>query len=400
MTLPSVTAPADRWESHARQWRRPEQIIAHWRDAAAVDPELLRRHAAGEFWGVLERSGVTLLVTREYEHLVMALTVSDGRPSVSFMPLPHPSGLAVDDRAGVVYVTSTRNPNQIYELRPVTGSLERSDFEAHPAGDAPLVPVQARFLPGCAYLHDLALVGGKLHATAVGLNAVIEVGARGQAEPVWWPRSIEREGRPDFSRNYLQLNSIAAGADLAGSFFSASAAVPGGRLPGQKNFPVDQRGVLFAGDSREPAVLGLTRPHSARLHDGRLWVDNSGYGEVGVAAGERFEPVAKLPGWTRGLAFVGTVAFVGVSRVIARFQQYAPGLDVERSVCGVFALDTQTGKVLGSLTWPAGNQIFGIECVPRRVTRGLPFTAASLKQPRPLERLFYSYTTSEDNLHD
>lgn len=61
---------------------------------------------------------------------------------------------------------------------------------------------------------------------------------------------------------------------------------------------------------------GLSMPHSPRLHDGRLWLLNSGTGEFGwvdVATG-RFEPVAFCPGYARGLAFVGGRAVIGLSR--------------------------------------------------------------------------------------
>jgi hypothetical protein len=44
--------------------------------------------------------------------------------------------------------------------------------------------------------------------------------------------------------------------------------------------------------------------------------------------------------------------------------------------------------VLGSLTWPAGNQIFGIEWVPSRVAEALPFR---LEAPAPPLSLFYAY---------
>ena len=99
-------------------------------------------------------------------------------------------------------------------------------------------------------------------------------------------------------------------------------------FPGQRNYPVDRRGVIFSGATREPVVRGLTRPHSARIWRRKLWVNNSGYGEFGTAGDGAFVTVARLPGWTRGLAFAGGYAFVGVSRVIPRFSAYAPGLDV------------------------------------------------------------------------
>ena len=83
--------------------------------------------------------------------------------------------------------------------------------------------------------------------------------------------------------------------------------------PGHRNFAVDGRGVVFSGATRAVVGRGLTRPHSARIHDGRLWVDNSGYGEVGVIEDGRFAAVARLPGWTRGLAAAGGRLWVATS---------------------------------------------------------------------------------------
>jgi uncharacterized protein (TIGR03032 family) len=235
------------------------------------------------------------------------------------------------------------------------------------------LPVLARYLPGCLYVHDLALIGGQLVANAVGLNAVVQLGAGGGFEPVWWPRCLDTDKGPRLDRNYLQLNSIAPGATLRDSYFSASAAQPSRRRPGHLNFPVDGRCVIFSGATREVMGTGLTRPHSARLHAGTVWVDNSGYGEVGRIVAGRFEPVLKLGGWTRGLFFVGRLAFVATSRILARYRHYAPGLDPEHCETGVHAVEIATGRVLGSLLWPHGNQIFAIEGLDRRVSPGLPF---------------------------
>jgi len=378
----------ERSESQGREWRDPSAVIAQWSDAGAADAALLRTKARGDWWDALAEAGVTLIVSREYEHLVLAIS-PDARARLSYLRLPHPSGIAFDPARGKLYVASTRNPNQIFEFRPVRGTLDRRDVTRHaPAMAGSLVPVRTRFLPGCYYVHDLAIVGGRLHANSVGQNAVVEVTDEATSL-VWWPAALERDGAPLTDRNYIQLNSIAAGDDLASSFFSASGERPGRYRPGHPNYPVDRRGVIYSGATREPVVRGLTRPHSARFHDGRLWVENSGYGEVGVIAGDRFESVRRLPGWTRGLAFAGKLAFVGTSRVIPRFRQYAPGLDVERGVCAIHAVDIATGAVRGSLEFPYGNQIFAIEAVPAGWTTGFPFRDAA--RPHAARALFYAY---------
>jgi uncharacterized protein (TIGR03032 family) len=383
------------WAHHHAELRDPAQIASQWDEAAALDPRLLRARADDGFWEVLERLDVTLLVTREYEHLVMGLTVRDGAPHETFQRLPHPSGLAVDPRSGTVHVAATRNPNQIVELAPVMAVRASGEAAEEPVPDRPLLPVRSRFLPGRLYLHDLAFIGRRLHANAVGENAVVALHEDGRWERVWWPRSIEGPDGPDFALNHLQLNSIAAGTSPARSFYSASAAAPGRRRPGHLDFPVDGTGVIFSGATREPVAGGLTRPHSARLRPDGLWVDNSGYGEVGRVADGRFEAVAALPGWTRGLCSAGEVLFVGTSRVLPRFHRYAPGLDVERSMCAVHALDPVSGTVLGSLRWPAGNQIFAIEAVPRQASLGLAFPVGSGRRAGALRRLFSGFVLAD-----
>src|SRR5665213_3255856 len=76
-------------------------------------------------------------------------------------------------------------------------------------------------------------------------------------------------------------------------------------------------GVLLDVESGEPILTGLSMPHSPRLHDGNLWLLESGDGSLGtvdVASGT-YSKVAEMPGFTRGLDFCGPVAFVGLSQV-------------------------------------------------------------------------------------
>jgi uncharacterized protein (TIGR03032 family) len=382
------------WSRQAALWRDPAQAVSLHRAGAAVSREMLAGKVKGDFWGLIEQLGVTLMVGREYEHVVMALAARGGRPHVTYMPLPHPTGIAVDAKRGTVFIASTRNPNQIYTFRPLAGLLPRKDRAPSQPDDNPLMPAASQILPGSLYIHDLALIGGKLHASAAGHNAIVRIDRDGFT-PVWWPHSIERRGKPDFGRNYLQLNSIAAGASLDTSFFTASSESIGARFPGDPDFPVDGRGVVFSGATREPVVRGLTRPHSARLFRRKLYVPNSGYGEFGVTGGGRFTPVTTLPGWTRGLAFKDGYAFVGVSRVIPRFRAYAPGLDVSKSACGVFAVELKTGNVVASIVWPSGNQIFAVELLPSRMTSGFPYRAAPGRdETARLEALFYAFRIS------
>jgi uncharacterized protein (TIGR03032 family) len=375
------------WSSHHGELRDPHHVVVQWEWGSDVDPRLLERRVRGDFWGAVEQAGGSLIVSREYEHLLVALTVRRGRPRVSYLRLPHPSGIAVDSEGQRLHVASTRNPNMLFDFSPCRRFVDRRGVASPRDLETALLPVRCRYLPGALYTHDLARLGRRLLANAVALNAVVDIDERGGAHPVWWPESIDGPRGPRHDRNYLQLNSIAAGRTIAESYFTASVEAPRARRPGDPRFPVDRQGVVFSGRTRRVVARGLTRPHSARLQGGRLLVANSGYGERVEIRGGRVETVARLPGWTRGLGGDARLAFVGTSRVLPRFRAYAPGLDPGRCECGVHAVDLRSGRIVGSLLWPEGNQIFAAELAHGLDTIGFPFTAS--RSARRVERFFF-----------
>ncbi|MDZ4787569.1 MAG: DUF4915 domain-containing protein [Blastochloris sp.] len=374
------------WEAHSREWRHPAEALSFWSDAGKVSPGLLEGKAYGQWWEVIEKLKITLLATREYEHLIQSFSMPQGNPRISYLRLPHPSGLAFKPDTKNIYVACTRNPNQVFELSPSTEK------------DHLLIPTRSWFYPGKTYIHDLAFIGGHLHANAVGQNAVIRLEEDGSWQRVWWPHCLDKYAGA-FDLNYLQLNSIAAGKDLQSSFFSASVAAPSSRRPGHLNFPVDGRGVIFSGETKIPIVSGLTRPHSARLFKKKLWVNNSGYGTFGTVQNGSYKIRQTLPGWTRGLSFCQDVVFVGTSRVLPRFQHYAPGLNPEKCCCGIHALDLKTGDFLGSYLWPQGNQIFALEWIPSSLSSGFPFYGNTKIAIERTKRLFYNLVKQQKTNH-
>jgi len=358
------------------RWRGPAQVVAFSEAASDIPRDAFKYRTRGDWWGLLDRLEITVFLTREYEHFLLALSVDDA-PKVTYLALPHPNGLAVRPDGEGLMVASTRNPNQVFELT------------AWNEEDRTFMPRRTTFYPGSLYVHDVAYVGGVLHANAVGRNAVVRLDLGGSHENVWWPNVIDGSGRPHFDVNHLQLNSIAAGPTLEDSFFSASTDELATKIRiGDPQFPVDRRGVIFSGRTRDAVCRGLTRPHSARLKDGELWVLNSGYGEFGRVSDGTFEPVATLRGWTRGLAFRDGIAFVGTSHVLPRFEGYAPGLDPSTSACAVHAVELRSGREIASIVWPHGDQIFAIEVVPRATTPGLPFNVTR-RAPDNERRLFF-----------
>lgn len=112
-------------------------------------------------------------------------------------------------------------------------------------------------------------------------------------------------------------------------------------------------GVVMDVKTNEVVCAGLSMPHSPRWYKGKLWVLNSGTGELGTVdlkAGT-FEPVSFVPGFARGLAFHGKYALVGLSRPRNRSFSGLPLDDALASRkaearCGIEVIDLETGDLL------------------------------------------------------
>lgn len=111
---------------------------------------------------------------------------------------------------------------------------------------------------------------------------------------------------------------------------------------------------------------GLAMPHSPRWNEGRLYYLNSGYGDLESLdpTTGRVDRIARLPGYTRGLALRGNLAFVGLSRV--REKREFGGLPVEKLGedirCGVWIVDLNDGRTLGTIEFTSGvEELFAVE---------------------------------------
>jgi uncharacterized protein (TIGR03032 family) len=114
----------------------------------------------------------------------------------------------------------------------------------------------------------------------------------------------------------------------------------------------DDGGCVIDVTNKEIVARGLSMPHSPRWHHGRLWLLNSGTGEIGHIDLDngRFEPVAFCPGYLRGLAFVGDYAIVTLSK--PRHDSFH-GLELDHRLgkrgaepqCGLQVIDLNTGTV-------------------------------------------------------
>jgi uncharacterized protein (TIGR03032 family) len=111
-------------------------------------------------------------------------------------------------------------------------------------------------------------------------------------------------------------------------------------------------GVVVDVRSNEVLCRGLSMPHSPRVHEGKLYLHNSGTGYFGHLDRSRgtFEQISFCPGYLRGLAFLGGYAIVGLSKPRDRTFTGLP-LDGElkkrdcEPQCGLQVIDLRSGDV-------------------------------------------------------
>jgi uncharacterized protein (TIGR03032 family) len=129
-------------------------------------------------------------------------------------------------------------------------------------------------------------------------------------------------------------------------------------------------------------------PHSPRWHDGRLWLLESGTGQLlllDLATGQR-QTVAALPGFARGLALAGPYAFIGLSKIRKTSAMNGVPLAERRDElkCGVAVVDLRSGQVVGLLEFQtAVEEIFDVQLLP-----GLRFPEVMAFQKEDIHHTF------------
>ncbi len=121
-------------------------------------------------------------------------------------------------------------------------------------------------------------------------------------------------------------------------------------------------------------LRGLSMPHSPRWYRAQLWLLESGQGTLArvdvdpaLPTGGTVAPVAYLPGFTRGLDFMGPLAFVGLSQVRGSvvFSDLPLLERCRERYCGIWVVNIETGQTVASLQFEAQVQgIFAVQILP------------------------------------
>jgi uncharacterized protein (TIGR03032 family) len=221
------------------------------------------------------------------------------------------------------------------------------------------------FVPRAAYfvnevdIHDMEWVGEELWAVNTLFACLCTLDHRYSFVPRWHPPFISRLAPED----RCHLNGVAF-ADGRPRFVSTL---------GTTDTPLGWRenrlsgGALVDVDSSELVLSNLPMPHSPRLYDGRLFLLLSLSGElveVNPAQG-RYEVIARVPGFVRGLARLGDYLFVGMSKLRPGRVLGDLPLDREKLKPGVAIIHLPTGRVEGLIQYLTDcEEIYDVKVIP------------------------------------
>lgn len=278
--------------------------------------------------------GISLAFTTYQTNRLFLLGINpEGRLAVNERLFDKPMGLYGDDKR--LYM-STR-----YQIWQLENRL--APGETHQGGDCLYIP-SISYTTGDLNVHDLVV---DLDQNLLFINTDFSCLARLRTgysfEPIWQPNFIKKLVAED----RCHLNGLAL---CDGKPTYATACSTTNTPAGWREHRVDG-GVVIHIPSNEIIAQGLSMPHSPRWYQGKLWLLNSGTGELGYLEGEKFTPITFCPGFVRGLAFWDNFALVGMSKLRAKV---FTGLMLEQrleamrltSQCGLMVIELTTGKIV------------------------------------------------------
>jgi uncharacterized protein (TIGR03032 family) len=312
------------------------------------------RHEYTRNWPrILEHLGASLLVSTYQAGKVVVVGTGPGGLELSYHNFEKAMGIAV--RPGQVAVGARATIWFLNDDPAIARQIE-------PAGQhEACFLTQRAWFTGEIQGHELAWLGDELWVVNTAFSCLCTLDERHSFVPRWKPKFISRLAAED----RCHLNGFACHEGRAKLVTAlAETDTAAGWRPSKAT-----TGCLIDVESGETLIRGLAMPHSPRVHQGKIWLLDSGHGRLVIADADRgtVATVIELPGYTRGMAMIDTFAFVGLSRI--RETSTFGGLPIasnrESLKCGVAVVDLVSGKQMAFLEFHTGvEEIFDIQILP------------------------------------
>ena len=318
------------------------------------EPSPLRSVHTTSLPQLMRQGGFSFLVST-YQAGKLIVVRADGEvANTHFRNFDTPMGLAY--HRGRLAVGTRLDVQEFHNQQEVARKLEPADKH-----DAAFLPRYA-ISTGQIAIHEIAWVDDELWLVNTRFSCLCTLDRRYSFVPRWRPKFVTALGPED--RCHLNGLGMRDGKPRYVTALGESDNSAGWRENKAKG------GCLIDIESNEFIARGLSMPHSPRWHNGKLWVLESGAGSLSIVDLNtgKLETVALVPGFTRGLDFVGPFALIGLSQVreSALFSgiPITDRLPVEERKCGVWVVDTRNGQIVAFLRFEAGVQeIFAVQAL-------------------------------------
>jgi uncharacterized protein (TIGR03032 family) len=206
------------------------------------------------------------------------------------------------------------------------------------------------WVTGDVDVHDVAVLpDGRPIFVNTAYSCIATVSDGFSFKPLWRPPFITRLAPED--RCHLNGMALENGKPRYATLVAASDVADGWRERRADG------GMVWDIATGKPLAQGLSMPHSPKLYENRLWLLNSGTGELGFITPDngRFHALAFCPGYARGLDIFRGYAVVGIS--MPRDEKTFKGLPLDGMLtargaeprCGLIVIDLTTGDTVAWL---------------------------------------------------
>ena len=305
------------------------------------------------FGGILDAANASLAITTYQSGRLVFVRRDGDKVNTHLRYFPSPMGVAVQ---GAKLALGTKTT--VWEFWNQQAAANTIDPEGRI--DACYMPRRGH-TTGDIRIHDLAYdAEGELWAVATRFSCLVTFDRENSFNPRWRPQFISGLSADD--RCHLNGLAMVDGRPKYVSVLGMTDTPNGWRADKAAG------GAILDIDGGAPITVGLSMPHSPRWHNGKLWVLESGRGAlctVDIETGQ-VETVAVLPGFTRGMSFVGNLAFIGLSKVRETVFDGLPitQADTPRE-CGVWVVDINTGSTVGFLRFEGSvTELFEVAVLP------------------------------------
>jgi uncharacterized protein (TIGR03032 family) len=344
--------------------------------AAGADAEAVRISGSPGIAGWLLQQKVSFAYTSYRSgRLILVGVAPDGRLSFNEQDYVRAMGLAWHD--GALHVAS------LFQIWRLENMLRPGEY-ANAAHDAVLVPRTAH-TTGYVDAHELAVDGqGRILFVNSRWSCLAALDERYSFTPIWKPPFISALAPED----RCHLNGLAMADGQPRYVTAVGAADTAGGWRERRS----AGGLLIDVASGGIVTDRLSMPHSPRVHDGAVWVLDSGRGRI-----VRIEPgtgeatdILFCPGFLRGMAIWGDHAVVAVSKPRESSEGLPFGAELARRGlepwCGILIVSLSRGAVVEHIRYESGiDELFDVCLLPglrNPVTIG-PATEEILSTVRP-----------------